>query len=220
MDTEDKILKDIENGYDLMAEKFSHTRKYFWKDFEFILYYTKQGDKMLDFGCGNGRFLEMLKDKKIDYVGVDISQRLIDIAKEKYAKERVNFQKISSSPTLPFPDNFFNQVVSISVFHHFPKKHAEEMAKEIYRVTKPGGTAIISVWNLWQRRYWKYWLNLKVIWRKDIIIPFRNNQGEIFDRFHHIFSKKELKNIFEKSGFKIEKKFVLNKKNIVIIGKK
>jgi len=217
---EDKILKDIERGYDQMAEKFSGTRKYFWKDFEFILYYTKQGDKLLDFGCGNGRLLEMLKDKKIDYVGVDISQRLIDIAKEKYAKERVNFQKISSSPTLPFPDNFFNQVVSISVFHHFPKKYARIIAKEIYRVIKPEGIVIISVWNLWQKKYWKYWLNPKNIWKKNIMIPFKNNQGEIFERFHYMFSKRKLGNIFREAGFKIEKKFILNKKNIIVIGKK
>ncbi len=220
MESESKILKDIENGYDMMAEKFSDTRKYFWKDFEFVLYYTSQDDKILDFGCGNGRFLEMLKDKRIEYFGVDISQKLINIAQEKYAKEGVNFQKLSSSPTLPFPDNFFNSVVSISVFHHFPKKHAEDMAKEIYRVTKPGGMIIISVWNLWQKRYWRYWLNPKNLWEKNINIPFKNNQGEIFNRFHHMFSKGELKNLFKKAGFEIEKSFVLNKKNIVVIGRK
>lgn len=220
MNTEDKILKDIENGYDLMVEKFSNTRKYFWRDFEFIREYILDDGKILDFGCGNGRFLEMLKGKELEYFGVDVSQKLIDIAKEKYAKEGVSFQKISSSSILPFPDNFFNSVVSISVFHHFPSGHAQRMAKEIYRVTKPGGTAMISVWNLWQKKYWKYWLSPKAIWKKDIIIPFRNNQGEIFNRFHHMFRKKELEKLFGQVGFQIEKSLVLNKKNIIVIGRK
>jgi len=87
MNTEDKILKDIENGYDLMADKFSGTRKHFWPGFDFILENIKNSDKVLDFGCGNGRFLEMVKDRKFEYFGVDVSQKLIDIAKEKYAKE-------------------------------------------------------------------------------------------------------------------------------------
>src|SRR3989339_1532246 len=104
MNTEDKILKDIENGYDLMADKFSGTRKHFWPGFDFVLENIKNSDKVLDFGCGNGRFLEMLKDRNLEYFGVDVSQKLIDIAKEKYAKEGVSFQKISSSGILPFPD--------------------------------------------------------------------------------------------------------------------
>ena len=220
MNTEDKILKDIENGYDLMADKFSGTRKHFWPGFDFVLENIKNSDKVLDFGCGNGRFLEMLKDRNLEYFGVDVSQKLIDIAKEKYAKEGVSFQKISSSDILPFLDNFFNSVVSISVFHHFPFDYAQKMAKEIYRVTAPGGIIIISVWNLWQKKYWKYWLSPKALWKKDIIIPFRNNQGEIFNRFHYMFRKKELEKLFGQVGFQIEKSLVLNKKNIIIICKK
>jgi ubiquinone/menaquinone biosynthesis C-methylase UbiE len=203
-----------------MADKFSGTRKYFWKDFEFVLYYVKEGEKMLDFGCGNGRLSEMLKEKNVDYFGVDVSEKLIDKAIQKYAGEKVNFEKISSSGSLPFPDDFFNQVVSISVFHHFPRAHTQKMIKELYRVTKPGGVVIVSAWNLWQRRFWKYWINPRNILRRNIIIPFRNNQGEIFNRFHHMFSKRELKGFFQKAGFKIEKSFVLNKKNIVVIGRK
>jgi ubiquinone/menaquinone biosynthesis C-methylase UbiE len=219
--SEEKIIQSVEAGYDQMAEKFSGTRKHFWVGFEFILENISDGDKILDFGCGNGRLLEIFNNKKIEYYGVDISQKLIDLAQEKYAKDGVSFQKISSSSILPFPDNFFNSVMSISVFHHFPSGYAKVMAKEIYRVTKPGGTIIISVWNLWQRRYLKYWFkNLKTIWTRNIFIPFKNNEGKIFNRFHHIFSQKELSKLFEKFGFQIEKSFILNKRNIVIIGKK
>jgi ubiquinone/menaquinone biosynthesis C-methylase UbiE len=218
--SEKKIIQGVEAGYDQMAEKFSGTRKYFWRGFEFIPEFVQDGDRILDFGCGNGRMLEILNNKKIEYYGVDISQKLIDLAQKKYANSGINFQKISGSGILPFPDNFFNSIVSISVFHHFPSGYAKVMAKEIYRVTKPEGTIIISVWNLWQKRYWKYWLNPKALWTKNIFIPFKNNEGKIFNRFHHMFSQKELTKIFEKSGFQIEKSFILNKRNIVIIGKK
>lgn len=56
----EKILQETEAGYDLMAGKFSETRKYFWRGLEFIADYTKEGDKILDFGCGNGRLFRTI----------------------------------------------------------------------------------------------------------------------------------------------------------------
>ncbi len=212
------------------------------KPSDFIEVYKKNNDdisKTINFFIQNYNFtnqkfnLNDLKDKKIKYCGVDVSRKLIEIAKEKYQTEDTDFQKISSSSILPFPENFFNKIFSISVFHHFPQNYAKKMARELYRITKPKGIIIISVWNLWQKRYLKYLLCPKCILKKifqiseyknfsfkDIIIPFKNNQGEIFNRYHRVFTKRDLKKIFEKAGFKIEKIFVLNKKNIVLIGKK
>ena len=78
----------------------------------------------------------------------------------------VNFQKINpSQDTLPFPDNNFNMVYSIAVFHHLPKEHAQKMAQELYRVTQSGGVAVITVWNLYQKKYLK---NLMRNWIQKI----------------------------------------------------
>ena len=86
-----KILSELELGYDQMAEKFSGTRKNFWGDLEFIADYIETGDAILDYGCGNGRLLEILKDKKISYAGTDVSGKLIDLAKTKYPEFSQNF---------------------------------------------------------------------------------------------------------------------------------
>jgi ubiquinone/menaquinone biosynthesis C-methylase UbiE len=67
---EQEILNDLENGYDEMADKFSGTRKYFWGEFDFIANYVGDEDKILDLGCGNGRLLEILKNKNIEYFGI------------------------------------------------------------------------------------------------------------------------------------------------------
>lgn len=227
--TIEKILNETESGYDLMADKFSETRKFFWRGMEFIGNYAKDGDRILDFGCGNGRLLKLFPDKKIDYTGVDISQKLVDLARNKYLEESRSFLKIDpSQPSLPFEDDFFNSVYSIAVFHHFSKEHAEKMARELYRVIKPGGYVIVTVWNLWQKQYLK---NILKNWRDKILgrsdldwndchITFKNNQGETFHRFHHAFMKRELGKIFEKAGFKTEKCNLINGKNIIFIGKK
>ena len=236
--TTEKILKETEAGYDLVASKFSETRKHFWRGLEFIADFAKTGDKVLDFGCGNGRLLELFSDKKIDYLGLDISEKLIDIAREKYSD--VNFFKISSlQTTLPFADDYFNTIYSIAVFHHFPsQKYREDVAKELYRITKKDGHIVITVWNLWQRKYIKNiiknWCNkikgltleflkvepLEQLDWNDCYISFTDNTGNKFQRFHHAFTKRELYKLFSDAGFDIEKCEIIDGKNIVLIGKK
>ena len=223
-----KILKETESGYDLMAGKFSETRKYFWRDLEFIKDYSKNGDRVFDFGCGNGRLLEILSDKEIEYFGSDVSEKLIEIAKIKYLSKNASLLKLDpSQESLPFDDNFFNAVYSIAVFHHFPgKEYREEMAKELYRITKPGGYVIITVWNLWNKKNIK---NIIANWQRKLLgkssldwndcqISFKNNQEEVFSRYHHAFTKREIEKLFFKAGF--QKKTVKIGKNIIYVGKK
>jgi len=226
----EKILLETESGYDLIADKFSQTRKNFWATLDFIKEYVKDGDNVLDFGCGNGRLLELFFDKKINYTGVDVSGKLIEIARGKYQTDKRHFQKINPSQTsLALEAGFFNTVYSIAVFHHFPsKKYREDVAKELFRVTKDGGYIVVTVWYLWQR---KYLPNIFQNWKEkvfrvnnldwnDCLISFTNNQGEKFQRFHHAFTKRELKNLFETAGFEVEKCEVVDRRNLLYIGKK
>lgn len=232
-ETINKILNETELGYDQVADKFSHTRKNFWDDLAFIADYVADGDKILDYGCGNGRLLEILKDKKIDYIGVDISQKLIDLAKDKYPQHAASFSKVTSQASLAFPDNYFNRIISVAVFHHFPEKHAREMAKELYRITKPDGTVVITAWNLWQKKRRKNIFNFSAILGKifqlgsyrgygfsDILVPFQNNQGGVFNRYHRVYTENSLAEVFFSAGFKIEKCFLANEKNIILIARK
>lgn len=223
-----KILAETETGYDEMAEKFSQTRKFFWRGMEFIGDYVKDGDSVLDYGCGNGRLLELFSDKKIEYLGMDPSQKLVDLAQEKYKSAK--FSKLNpSQSSLPLEDNFFNTSYSIAVFHHFPSRdYRQKIAEELYRVTKQDGHVIITVWNLYQRKYIKNiidnWIN-KLLGKsgldfKDCYISFTDNVGKKFSRFHHAFTKKELQKLFESVGFQTEMCKIINGRNIIYIGKK
>jgi len=223
-----KILNEVEMGYDLVSDKFSETRKHFWRNLEFIKDYVKDGDSIFDYGCGNGRLLELFSDKKINYFGMDISEKLISLAKNKYSGENIHFSKINPSQTsLALNDNFFNAVYSVAVFHHMPgKAYRENIAKELYRATKPGGHAIIIVWNLWQKKYigkilknwWDKILGRSFLDWNDCYITFKNNQGEVFRRYHHAFTKREMSALLLGAGF--SKEAVEIGKNIVFIGKK
>jgi ubiquinone/menaquinone biosynthesis C-methylase UbiE len=224
-----RILQETEQGYNRIAEKFSETRKYFWKDIEFIKNYSQSGDRILDYGCGNGRLLGLFENKSIDYTGVDISGKMINIAKVKYKNPLIKFRKITSFDSLTFPGNYFNAVYSIAVFHHLPSRALrQKIVKELYRVTEPGGFIIVTIWNLWQKKYLK---NILINWGNKIIlksrldwndcwIDFKDNKGNLFNRYHHAFRKNELKNLFLDAGFMKEKSEVIRGRNIIFIGKK
>jgi SAM-dependent methyltransferase len=141
---------------------------------------------------------------------VDISQKLIEIAKENNQElsSWVDFLRVDPlAEKLPFEDNSFDVVFSIAVFHHFPtKKYRLRMAKELYRVLRPGGKLVVSVWNLWQKRFWRYHLRFdlknKLDWG-DIYVTFKDNKGNVFQRYHHAYTKRELKKLLTESGFQV-----------------
>lgn len=54
----------------------------------------------------------------------------------------------------------------------------------------------------------------------DCMISFTDNQGNKFQRFHHAFTKKELKKLFKNAGFEIEKCEIIDGRNIVLVGRK
>lgn len=229
-ETVEKILAETEKGYDLISKKFSATRKGFWNGLDFILDFPENGNKVLDFGCGNGRLLGSLNKENIDYYGTDVSEKLINLAKNGYSGKNIRFLKINSSQTsLPFEENFFNVIYSIAVFHHIPSEKLRlEIARELFRTLKPGGVIAATVWNLWRKKYLKRiiknWLDKltggsELDWN-DCRISFQDDQGRVFDRYHHAFSEKEFRELFSRAGFKVEKCEIIKGRNILLIGKK
>lgn len=166
--------------------------------------YINENNKVLDLGCGNGRLFEIFTDKNTDYTGVDFSKKLIEIARQKYG----DYFKVSDILNLPFPSENFDSVWSIAVLHHIPSVELRKrVLSEIRRVLRPNGMVIATCWRI------------KSFLRKDIFVPFQGKK-----RYYHIFSKREIKRLFEQSGFKIEEVRFLkrnNKKlNILVVASK
>ncbi len=209
------LLEKTREDYNLIAEDFSKTRWNIWSEFNIFRDFVEDGDKVLDVGCGNGRLLELLKDKKIDYTGVDFSENLVNLAKQKYPQN--NFL-VADNLNLPFPDNNFNKVFSVAVLHTIPSKELREKALlEIKRVLKPGGLLILTVWDIWRKDTFLILLKstiLKLLGKSkmdfgDAMIPWADKTN----RYYHFFTKRELSSLVEKIGFKIIKKGVVKNKN-------
>ena len=101
-----------------------------------------KGD-LLELGCGEGRGVELLAPLASSYVGIDKIKSIIDTLKDKHPT--YTFMD-GVFPPFPFEDNQFDTIVTFQVIEHV--KADEEFIKEIYRVLKPGGTALITTPNI------------------------------------------------------------------------
>ncbi|GEM_PF-1334256 len=102
-------------------------------------------DIVLDAGCAVGRWAFAIAPKVKKVYGIDVSGKMISIAK-KIAMENkvrnVEFKK-SGVEKLPFKNGFFDVVLSVTVLQHVPPKSRGKAVAELARVCKNGGTACI-----------------------------------------------------------------------------
>lgn len=83
---QEKLLQIVRQNYEEIAEDFNETRKkQFWPELVKLAAEVKDGDSILDVGCGNGRLIAAFKDRKINYIGVDGNEKLISLARENLA---------------------------------------------------------------------------------------------------------------------------------------
>ena len=106
-----------------------------------------KGLKVLDLGCGDGTTALPAAKLGADVLGVDIARNLIE-AGNKRAQEHgltnCTFQEGDASNLHQLPDQAFDLVVSIFGVMFAPKPL--DVAKEMVRVTKPGGRIVMGNW--------------------------------------------------------------------------
>lgn len=116
-------------GYQYMPGRWSVVAK------KMIEHYNLREDaRILDVGCGKGfllyDFLEFVPNAEIH--GIDISKYAIDNAKKEIADNLV----LGNATSLPWPDSYFDLVISINTFHNLYNYDLELALKEFERVGK------------------------------------------------------------------------------------
>ncbi len=102
-----------------------------------------KGD-LLELGCGEGRGVELLSPLADSYLALDKIQEVIDSLKQKYPN--VNFEQAVFPPFDKLDDNSFDSIVSFQVIEHVKNDHG--FLKEIHRVLRPGGIAVLTTPNI------------------------------------------------------------------------
>lgn len=96
--------------------------------------------RVLDVGCGHGYIHRKLLSFGYNIVGVEIATDVLPFARE--ANPSITYLGYDGT-TLPFDDNSFDVAVTICVMHHVPRKHWPNFSREMRRVLRPGGIAVI-----------------------------------------------------------------------------
>lgn len=228
-----KLLHHVKSTYTDIAEEFDKTRQFPIKEFDLFKAYIKQNSTIIDIGCGNGRLVSSLKKANIShhYLGIDNNNKLLEKAKKNFPQE--NFIE-GDQLKIPLGENIADIIFNIRAFHHIPSKKLRIQAlREMQRVLKKNGILIVTVWNLYQKKYWgslfkaifRFIVTLGSYAPNDTFISW----GKKAKRYYHAFTPMELHNVIKDAGFEIEEEYCIKDGNrvpfkeshdIVIIAKK
>jgi tRNA (uracil-5-)-methyltransferase TRM9 len=184
------------------GEDYARSRQFFMQGWRgFIAYLPQKPLKVLDIGCGQGRFGEYLLEQQIDferYVGMDYSPTLLKIAGQALPKDRCEFIAGDIRDDLKWNslDRDFDVVVTMNVLHHleiFDERIG--LLEKIQQRLVPGGVGGVSLWQMHKKD--KLLAKAKhLAGKNDYVLPFGHNPLPV--RFVHSFDEKEIELIRNK----------------------
>jgi len=135
--------------------------------------------KVLDVGCGKGRYAKHLIEAGIKVYGIDISSKLLEFCDKNIIKKEGNATRI------PYPDNTFDGIYCIEVLEH-TSYVIDNAIKEMCRVLKSGGKLVVidkSNKLGGGKEGWESWFDLGIV-------------RKIFERYFINIEAYQLSNIF------------------------
>ena len=215
-----EIKQDLQSFYNSEAKKYAETRKKFWHEEKAILdaitplFENNDKVRVLEFGCGSGRFATLLNQQftdKFDYVWIDLSDELLSYA--SIANPNLTFFQWDITKLIRnFEQESFDLIVWTSSFQHIPTaKERSFLMKNFYRLLDYDGMLLMTNWSLsdwFVKKNWKIvmkakilsWLKLNKWSARDLMVPRTDSDWKIYERFYHFFSLKELESLAIFSG--------------------
>ena len=149
------------------------------------------GEKILDLGCGAGRFSLYIRGKFKEIHGVEIAEERLRIARG----QEMFLSVANINESLPYKDNMFNAVSCLDVIEHLIDPGS--VLKEIYRVLRPNGQLVLTTPNF------RYFRNIDRLVFKG---AFPHTSSDTFvcvwgEGHLHYFTRKDLAGLLKNAGF-------------------
>lgn len=144
----EELIEEYRRSYDGVAaeyaEKFFHELEYKPLDrslLERLVANVGKLGPLCDLGCGPGQIARYLKDHGADALGVDLSPRMIEVARK--LSPDVPFQ-VGNMLALPFPAQAWGGIAAFYSLIHIPRSQIMDALRELGRVLRPGGWLLLA----------------------------------------------------------------------------
>ena len=134
-----QLFKGLAKSYDLTVDLATLFQDRYWKNWVSEWTSAREGEMVLDIGCGTLLLEERLQRQPYWFVGLDLTEKMIRIGQAKDLPG-VRLLVNGDAENLPFPDGSFNSIISCYVVKYV---NLMKFAEEIARVTKPGATVVL-----------------------------------------------------------------------------
>lgn len=160
----------------------------------------KDGDKVLDLGCGDGYYSYLLTriPLGLKIIGIDSHINAIDSAKSRVPKEKATFI-VGYAEELPFPKNYFNKIIMSEIIEHVTDD--TKVLKEARRVLRENGILVLTTPNKHYSFLWD-----PVNWTLEHFFNFHIKSGffaGIWSQHLRLYKSEQLIKRMEKAGFEI-----------------
>jgi ubiquinone/menaquinone biosynthesis C-methylase UbiE len=139
-----KDKRKVIQRYDITAKMYDErykeeqTRKYC----KALQHIEITSSVVLDVGCGSGLFFDNVSDKAKIVIGIDVSRKLLNKAKEKANVSGNVYILQADADHLPFHDKFFDRTFAFTILQNMPIP--KKTLKELKRVSKTGGKIVVT----------------------------------------------------------------------------
>ena len=195
-----KSVRDQQYVFDRIAPGWYNRRHWtiFRRELEELARRWRRG-RLLNVGCGHGAdFVPFCPD--FDLCGLDFSREMLRFARKYSDKFKFSAYLVQAdAASLPFAPDSFDWAIAIATYHHVQGSEARFSAiDDLRRVLKPGGEALITVWNRWQPGFW--------FRPKETFVSWQTKE-EVLYRYYYLFSRHELENMVRQAGFRVLRSF-------------
>lgn len=113
-------------------------------------YHLAEDTCVLDVGCGKGFMLHDFKElmPNLTIAGIDISEYAIEHVIETVK----SFLRVGNAKELPYEDNSFDLVISITTIHNLPLEECKQALREIERVSRKHAFITVDAWRTEEER--------------------------------------------------------------------
>ena len=201
------LLKLNRQFYLKTQEYFNRSRQPPWPGWQKLLPLLQvEYLKCLDLGCGNGRFgIWLAKQRRIDYLGLDQNQYLLDHARKSLPQARLFRHDITKPWRLK---DKFDLVAILGVMHHLPQPYRLPLLKRAAAHLKPGGILFLSFWEFNP-------IKGQPIGDNDYILSWK--LGVTAKRYCHLYTQAEIDSLLKPLKLKLLANFIADTSNRYLV---